>query len=156
MFSNTSLSRKLLEGAGGFDESFRMREDLELGIRLFRSGARPIYASGAIAYQFYEKTSADLIRDAEVFGRGDVLLAQKHPDLSLKGHLSWFAKEPRWKQIAARIIGCAPGFGDMLLAPVCAACEAGHKVPALLNCGVRALQLRRRIHWFHGVFKSGW
>lgn len=36
VFSNTSLRRALLDEVGGFDERFRMREDLELGLRLFR------------------------------------------------------------------------------------------------------------------------
>lgn len=56
VFSNASLPRALLEECGGFDETFRKREDLELGIRLLGSGVRPLYAGGAIAYQQLDKS----------------------------------------------------------------------------------------------------
>ncbi len=51
VFSNASLSRALLEHVGGFDETFRMREDLELGTRLLDLGVRPRYVSNAVMYQ---------------------------------------------------------------------------------------------------------
>lgn len=156
VFSNTSLRRRILEEAGGFDEAFRKREDLELGVRLLAAGAIPVYASAARTFQCYEKNSSDLIREAEAFAEADVLLAAKYPSLSLNGHLGWFAREPRWKQLACRIAASVPWLGDWLLAPLCLIGEAGRSVPALLNIGVRALQLRRRIHWFHKVFQSGW
>lgn len=75
VFSNTSLARLPLLRIGGFDESFRMREDLELGVRLCQAGMRAYYVRSAVAYQYYAKTSAQLIRDAEVFALSDVLFA---------------------------------------------------------------------------------
>ena len=51
VFSNSSIPRETLLSVGGFDEWFRMREDLELGIRLQASGVRMEYVNDAIAYQ---------------------------------------------------------------------------------------------------------
>jgi glycosyltransferase involved in cell wall biosynthesis len=156
VFSNASLSRELLEDIGGFDETFRKREDLELGIRLFHTGAQPRYVGGAIAKQYSEKTSADLIRDAEAFAEADVLLARKHPGVAVKGQLQWLARQPRWKRYLLRSAAAVPALVDLCLAPVCACSEAGLRIPAFRNLGVRALQLRRRIHWYRRVLKLGW
>lgn len=76
VFCNASLPREMLERLGGFDEKFRMREDLELGVRLCTAGVQPRYVSNAISYLHYEKTSADLIRDAEMFAVADVQFAR--------------------------------------------------------------------------------
>ena len=40
IFSNSSIPREVLVKVDGFDEQFRMREDLELGIRLRENGIR--------------------------------------------------------------------------------------------------------------------
>ena len=57
VFSNTSLARKHLIDIGGFDEEFRMREDLEFGTRLFATGVIARYIESAIAFQYYDKSS---------------------------------------------------------------------------------------------------
>ncbi len=151
VFSNSSLPRALLEEFGGFDESFRMREDLELGTRLFAAGVRPHYISKAIAHQYYGKTSADLIRDAEAFAVADVMLARKHPEAQIQGHLNWLEKEPRWKQTMRRFAASSPAFEVCILAPLCSLGQMFFRVSALRNIGVRALQMRRRIHWLRVV-----
>jgi len=155
VFSNSSLSRSLLEEAGGFDERFRMREDLELGVRLLQTGATPKYLPNAIAYQFYDKTNADLIRDAEAFAAADVLLAYKHPDAQIPGQLRAIVEEEAWKRGLRRIAAASPAVVDLLLAPVCALGNAFFSIPAMRDAGVRALQIRRRNHWFHRVLQLG-
>jgi GT2 family glycosyltransferase len=153
VFSNASISRDLLNEFGGFDEAFRMREDLELGTRLFGAGVRPQYISNAIAYQYYDKTSADLIRDAEAFAVADVMFARKHPGVLIKGQLSWLARTPGWKANLRRIAAVWPAAVDCFLAPVCDLGEVFFHFPAFRNMGVRALQLRRRVHWLHKVLE---
>jgi GT2 family glycosyltransferase len=156
VFGNASLARELLEEAGGFDATFRMREDLELGIRLFDSGVQARYIEGAIAHQYIEKSAADLIRDAEAFAVADVMFARKHPNALVKGQLNWLAKEPPRKRRTLQIAASAPWIIDVFLGPVCALGEAFARVPALRNVGVRALQIRRRIHWYRKVRALGW
>lgn len=153
VFSNASLSRSLLDDAGGFDEAFRMREDLELGTRLFSLGARPQYVASAVTYQYYEKTSARLIQDAEGFAVGDVMFARKHPQVIIEGQLNWLAKQPLWKRRARRLAASAPGLADAILAPICGLSESFIRIPGFRTLGVRALQWRRRVHWLHKVLE---
>ena len=158
VFSNSSLPRKMLEDLGGFDETFRMREDFELGVRLFSAGVQPRYIDTAIAYQYYEKTSSDLIRDAEAFAIADVMFARKHPNAQIDGQLKVLAKDPGWKRRLRRMAAFSPAAVDFLLAPLCSLGEMFFRVPFLRSMGVRALQMRRRVHWVHKfleLLKSG-
>ena len=155
VFGNSSLPRQLLDEAGGFDASFRMREDLELWVRLAAMGIRPVYVKRAIAYQYYAKTGADLIRDSEAFAVADVMLARKHPDVQVHGSLRLLERTPRWKRPLRRIAAVSPAAADLLLAPLCGLGELLFSVPVLRKMGVRALQMRRRIHWYHRVLALG-
>jgi GT2 family glycosyltransferase len=154
VFSNASLSRELLEEFDGFDERFRMREDLELGLRLFRAGVRPKYVSEAKAFQYYVKTSSDLIRDAEAFAKADLLLAAKYPDVYIPGHVNWLQREPAWKRGITSIAARTPAVWDIVLGPICGIGDAFEQAPVLRRTGVRALQIRRRLHWLHKVLES--
>lgn len=151
VFSNSSIPRAMLAAAGGFDEQFRMREDLELGIRLRESGVRMVYIGDAIAYQFYDKTGADLLADAKRFAIADVRLARKHPDQRFAGHLMWPDREPGWKQKLRAAIADSPSLEMVLLAPWCVIGDWFFAFGPLRSAGVRALQMRRRIHWSRKV-----
>lgn len=151
IFSNTSLSRRKLEALEGFDEAFRMREDLEFGIRLFHSGTRPVSIPAAIAYQYYDKTPKDLIRDAKAFAEADFLLAQKHPHAEIEGHLSALEVDRNWKHLARNLAAQKPELSDLILQPLCYMAEMLHSIPPLRSLGVRSLQARRRIHWLHRI-----
>src|SRR6185437_1497040 len=87
IFGNSSISRELLMEAGGFEESFRMREDLELWVRLAGMGVRPRYVPGAVALQYCAKTSDDMIRGVEAFDIADVMFARRHADVRDYGQL---------------------------------------------------------------------
>lgn len=156
VFSNASMSRALLEEFGGFDEGFRKREDLELGARLLGAGVPAQYVGSAIAYQYYERKSGDLIREAEAFAVGDVMFARKHPQVLIKGQLNWLARGPVWKRRALRIAASVPWLADFLLVPICGLGEGCFRLSALRNLSVRALQIRRRIHWYRKALEEGW
>lgn len=149
VFGNASLPRELLEECGGFDETFRMREDFELGIRLWRAGAHRLYAGNAIAYQYYAKTSADLIRNAEEFAVADIMFAHKHP--GVQGHLVWGTGSSGLKRHLRRFAATWPKAADFFLAPLCFLGNAFFNIRFFRNLGVRALKLRRGIHWLHKV-----
>lgn len=153
VFSNASMARALLEEFGGFDETFRKREDLELGARLLHSGVKPQYIENAIAYQYFEKTSADMIHDAEAFAAADVMFARKHPEALIKGQLNWLLQEPSWKRRIRQMAATAPLIADLCLTPLCGFGEICSRVPVLRDIGVRALQIRRRIHWYRKVLE---
>jgi GT2 family glycosyltransferase len=154
VFHNTSVPRKVLAGAGGFDERFRMREDAELGARLLAARVEPRYVPTAVAYQYYRKTVGDLIRDAEAFGIADRLFLRKHPELANETFLGRIANEPRWKRVSRRAAAACPALPDVMLAPFCWLGEAFPHVKVLRDLGVRALQLRRGIHWYRKALNS--
>jgi len=153
VFSNTSISKKLLEECGGFDENFRMREDLEIGYRLFLSGVKPKYIANAIAYQYYNKTSADLIRDAERFADADLLFARKYPVAEIEGQILWLKNARRSETRFLRIAANHPKLTDSILSPVCCVGEYFFNLTLPKRAGVRALQIRRRVHWLHKILE---
>jgi GT2 family glycosyltransferase len=147
IFGNTSAPRLLLLEAGGFDERFRMREDAELGIRLFSKGIRPQYLPNAIAYQYYFKTAADLIRDAEAFAIADHMLMQKHGSRVPEAFTDRRMHNRGWKKWAWRAIAVWPRLTET---PLILCCWVGERLiilPLLRRLGMRALQVRRSIHW---------
>ncbi|MDR3740043.1 MAG: glycosyltransferase family 2 protein [Terracidiphilus sp.] len=147
VFSNTSLPRRLLEESGGFDEVFRMREDLELGYRLLQADAKPRAVPAAVAFQHYTKSARDLLRDAEIFAESDVLFAQKHPENRVKGQLNWLKAQRR---NALELAVAMEWIAEPLLAAACATCNL---VPALRNLGMRALTAWRRLRWYGHVLQ---
>jgi GT2 family glycosyltransferase/peptidoglycan/xylan/chitin deacetylase (PgdA/CDA1 family) len=78
---NCSISRDLLLGFGGFDEKFvNAHEDIELGIRLWRSGVRFKYLSNAGTEHMYEKSGEELaVLEALRAGKSEIMLCHKHP-----------------------------------------------------------------------------
>ena len=151
VFSNSSITREKLERFGGFDESLRMREDLEFGIRLMQGGLVAKYIPEATAYQWYGKTSADLIRDSQAFAVADVRVAKLHPSNVIPGQLSRLRDEPFIKRLFYRAVAKSPGFVDGVLAPVCLLGERFIGNTLARKIGVRALQMRRRVHWQNRV-----
>lgn len=102
-----SIRRAVLMDVGLFDEDFRIygNEDLELSLRLVKSGVRLLYDPAALARQHYSKDFAALARDTISKGRTAVLLASKHPDalpnlqLSAYQQASW-----RWRAVRAGLL----------------------------------------------------
>ena len=54
-----------------------------------------------------------------------------------------------------RITEALPGATELFLAPVCGLGELFFGLSVFRNAGVRALQMRRRIHWLHKVLEQG-
>jgi glycosyltransferase involved in cell wall biosynthesis len=81
---NVSMERDFLLRVGLFDERFRSfgGEDLELGYRLSRGGARFVFAPDALAYRFDYRDIPNLCRAMEIFGRDSLpIILQIHPQL---------------------------------------------------------------------------
>ncbi len=88
---NFSLPAKLFKLVGGFDSTFKCREDYELGARLIKVGSDFIFVPDALGYHRDEVTNLDRsLRRKKQEGRADVLLGQRHPDLIYKLRLSYF------------------------------------------------------------------
>jgi GT2 family glycosyltransferase len=151
-FGNTSIRRAVLMQAGGFDERFRMREDAELGVRLLAAGVRPRFVAAAVAYQWCDKSTRDLVRDSEGFAESDHLFMRTHPD---KTHdfIRRIEQDRRWKRSLRLLLAGHPEIADALLAPLCAIGERFYSVRALRALAVRALQIRCGLHWYHRLLE---
>ncbi len=154
VFSNTSVRRAILKECDGFDEDFRVREDLELGLRLFRNGVRGRYIPEARAFQYYAKSSSDLLREAEAFGRADAQFARKHPDALIQGQLKWVERESGWKYRGLRLTARTPRLWDLAFMPVCWLGSMFTRNDRLRGMGTRALQMRRRVRWLHAALRD--
>ena len=99
-----SIRRDVLLEVGLFDESFRIygNEDLELSLRLMKSGVTLMYSSAALAHQHYSKDFAGLAQDNIAKGRTAVLLASKHPDALPDLQLSAY-QQGSWRWRLARV-----------------------------------------------------
>jgi len=80
---NASLRTETLRAVGGFDDSFGIygNEDVELALRLRKSGVELGYDPEALAWQSYDKDLGGLQRDTLAKGRTTVQLARSHPEV---------------------------------------------------------------------------
>jgi GT2 family glycosyltransferase len=80
---NASLRTETMRAVGGFDESFGIygNEDVELALRLRKSGVELAYDPEALAWQTYDKDLAGLQRDTLAKGRTTVQLVRSHPEV---------------------------------------------------------------------------
>lgn len=70
---NASLPRAVFEEAGGFDDSFRRAEDVELAYRLHDAGLRFEYDPAARALHYAERSFDSWLAIAAAYGRNDVV-----------------------------------------------------------------------------------
>lgn len=88
--SNVSVEREHLLKAGLFDEDFKEYgwEDLELGLRLKKSGLVSLYNKKAVVYHYksrWKKQDMDrLLAQAEAKARTAIIFLSKHPTLRVK------------------------------------------------------------------------
>ena len=80
---NASLRTEVMRAVGGFDDSFGIygNEDVELALRLRKSGVELGYDPEALAWQSYDKDLGGLQRDTLAKGRTTVQLARSHPEV---------------------------------------------------------------------------
>lgn len=79
---NVSMRREDYLSVGGFDLNLKRSEDLELGLRLQKSGARVVFAEKA--YTLHGSDHTDLqtwLQRAFLYGIFDSRIRDKHPDL---------------------------------------------------------------------------
>lgn len=74
---NASVARRHLLAAGGFDESFRRAEDVELAYRLVRQDLRFVLHPAAIGYHYAERSFRTWMDIPYAYGRSDVILTHQ-------------------------------------------------------------------------------
>jgi glycosyltransferase involved in cell wall biosynthesis len=100
--ANYSLPRSMALACGGFDDRFKSRrEDLELGLRLRKSGVRFRYEPTAITRELYLKSTSGVLRsDGTCLGRNEILLCRTHPDWRSCSALAGLEDGPLWRRLA--------------------------------------------------------
>ncbi len=73
---NTSLPRRYLLDAGGFDERYRRAEDIELAYRLEQFKLRFVFNPQAIGYHYAERSFGSWCQTPYAYGRNDVVFAR--------------------------------------------------------------------------------
>ena len=72
---NTAIRREHLVAAGGFDESFRRAEDVELAYRLAEAGVEFTFIDTAVGFHYAERSFDSWRGNAFEYGRNDVAFA---------------------------------------------------------------------------------
>ncbi len=76
---NLCLPRDWFLEAGGYATDIARPDDVELGVRLAARGRAFRYVADASGEQTYDRTPAQLLRDAYLQGRGEVEVYRRHP-----------------------------------------------------------------------------
>jgi hypothetical protein len=125
-----------------------MREDCELGTRLLKAGMRQQFVADAVAYQRCDKTSEELVRDAERFAEYDLLFLKKHPGWMPHDFITRIRQEAPWKRSARHWLSRNLEFSDAILAPLCAMGNFRQMPRTFRRLALRALLLRCGLHWY--------
>ena len=76
--ANAAVRRRHLIAAGGFDESFRHAEDVELAYRLGEQGLNFTFVEDAVGYHYAERSYDSWRTIGYVYGRNDVIFGRDH------------------------------------------------------------------------------
>lgn len=74
--ANAAVRRHHLIAAGGFDESFRRAEDVELAYRLSERGLEFTFVEDAVGYHYAERSYESWRTNAYLYGRNDVIFGR--------------------------------------------------------------------------------
>lgn len=119
---NASLRRSHILAAGGFDESFRRAEDVELAYRLANQGLGFVFNMEAVGMHYAERSFHSWLEMARAYGRNDVIFARDRnqkwllPALEaefrerhalIRALIRLCRRRPRLSAVAARLIKLA-------------------------------------------------
>lgn len=101
---NASVRRSHILAAGGFDESFRRAEDVELAYRLADRGLGFVFNLEAVGRHFAERSFHSWLEMATAYGRNDVIFAR---DRNQKWLLPALESEFRERHVLIRSLVCS-------------------------------------------------
>jgi peptidoglycan/xylan/chitin deacetylase (PgdA/CDA1 family)/glycosyltransferase involved in cell wall biosynthesis len=153
--ANTSVPRRLLREAAGFDPHCVPAQDAELGLRLKVAGVRFRYAPRAVARQLYVKPRQDVLhRDATRYGRAEVYLCRKHPWYRPHSQLTTLASGPLWKRGLRSAAVRVPFEPQRFLSAPIAVAERCFGIPALREAGLRLHGLQYRLAFLRAAARE--
>lgn len=148
---NFSIRRELFSAVGGFDERLRRGEDVELGFRLEKAGARFYFNSAAAAVHRGYRSFDSWVDSAHVYGRTDVLLTSgKENPHRLEQVLAWYMRQPIATQLVVGLCIRRTRARLALVAALRAAADGftGLRLSWLARYGYSAIY---KIQYWHGV-----
>jgi GT2 family glycosyltransferase/peptidoglycan/xylan/chitin deacetylase (PgdA/CDA1 family) len=158
--ANSSVWRSTFLELGGFDEGFfRAREDVELGLRFWQAGIHFRFHEAAVAHQIYTKSNRDLaLGDGTAYGKNEVALYRKHPQLRRYSEFAHFSEDPWEKRLARELAVRARVPIDLSAAAACWFIERFPRNNRLVRIGLRLLAVRRNIAMLHSAVgeAGGW
>jgi GT2 family glycosyltransferase len=98
---NASLKRSHILSVGGFDESFRRAEDVELAYRLADRGLSFLFNMQAVGRHFAERSFRAWLDAAYTYGRNDVIFAR---DRNQKWLLPSVRREFRERNVLVQLL----------------------------------------------------
>jgi hypothetical protein len=146
----------MLLQAGGYDERFiGSREELELGIRLWRMGGRVRYQPEAIVYHTYEKSAAYLVeRESVKVARYELLLCRTHPDYRPFSPLAELFEARLVRRLPMQLVARLPVSLEPLLRLPCAFADTMRWFPGARWIGIRLLRARIKIAELRGAVQE--
>lgn len=155
LICNSSIPRKMLIAAGGFDELMPFqRDDCEIGLRLWKMGAQFRYQAKAIAYEIFVKSSRDFaMHDAAQCGKGEVQLCRKHPEFRRYSAFATLGVGSLGTRILRRIaLGPVP-FEQLMTLPIWIA-ERLQSISLVRLAGIWLLQIQRRLVFLRSAVRE--
>ncbi len=141
--ANSSLPRSLFLRVGGCDETLRRGHDDDLTIRLWNAGASFHFEPAALAWQYYVKTSAELVTaDGPINGRSEVFLGRRHPGYRPSSRLAHLMRPSAATRFGACVSCRSPASPELLLRPPCWAAEKLMSIPFFRQAGIHLLGRR--------------
>jgi glycosyltransferase involved in cell wall biosynthesis/peptidoglycan/xylan/chitin deacetylase (PgdA/CDA1 family) len=152
---NLSAPRLLVIAAGGFDTGmFRMFEDTELAVRLWKLGAAFYYHPGAAVSTLYVKTYRDLIEDSVWAGRNYVRLSRKHPEFRRYVKLGTLSEDGVGRRTARAMYTRLPVSPAALLRFPCWIAQRWRGLARVRNAGIRLLDYHMTVVAFRSALRE--
>lgn len=155
---NYSVPRTAFLASGGFDESFRWRQNIELGVRFAKMGLKFVYEPCAISHHLYSKTAREFLQiQVRSWGAEEISLLRNHPELRPHSTLARIGDASVWKRIALHTAACSLVSPDIVLGPAFAFLNKLHSWPPARKLGVRLLWKRITLYFLRGAAATaGW
>lgn len=120
---NMGFRRSTLEDVGGFDESFLIACDIEIAVRLWRSGVELAWLEDAVVHYRLRSTPAQIFRQARAYGRSRHRITalvpeaarDASPDRRRLRRLAWLVRHipetrkesgrARWAWVGGQVVG---------------------------------------------------
>jgi GT2 family glycosyltransferase len=125
---NTSLARRFLLSAGGFDERFRRAEDIELAYRLDNHGVRFVFHSDAVGYHYAERSFRSWLSTPYTYGRNDIIFSRERQKWIIGAMREEFGQRNRFIRSLVRSCLDRPALSRAVMDALKLLADNGHRL----------------------------